>query len=233
MAHDGSVVVVGGTRGIGFEIVRHYVDAGQDVVLTGQTDAFVQAAVAALDGRARGVTFDLAEPTTAEPALARVGRVRHLVLAAIDRDANSVKEYDVERALHLVTLKLVGYTEVVHTLLSRFDDETSLVLFGGMAKERPYPGSTTISTVNGGVVGLTRSLVEELAPIRANSIHPGIVGDSPFWAEKPAAVENYRSQTPTGRLATMADIVGAVVFLLENPGVNGVDLIVDGGWHCR
>ena len=102
-----------------------------------------------------------------------------------------------------------------------------------MAKERPYPGSTTVSTVNGGVVGLTRSLVEELRPMRVNSIHPGIVGDSPFWAEKPAAIANYTSQTPTGRLARMADIVGAVVFLLENEAVNGVDLIVDGGWHCR
>jgi NAD(P)-dependent dehydrogenase (short-subunit alcohol dehydrogenase family) len=230
---EGSIVVVGGTRGIGFEIVRHYVDSGHDVVLTGQSDEYVKAAVEALDGRARGVTFDLAEPTTAAPALADVGPVRHLVLAAIDRDSNSVKDYDIGRALHLVTLKLVGYTEVVHTLMDRFDATTSLVLFGGMAKERPYPGSTTISTVNGGVVGLTRSLVEELAPIRVNAIHPGVVGDSPYWIEKTAARERYTSETPTGRLASMADIVDAVVFLLENDAVNGVDLIVDGGWHCR
>jgi NAD(P)-dependent dehydrogenase (short-subunit alcohol dehydrogenase family) len=87
--------------------------------------------------------------------------------------------------------------------------------------------------VNGGIVGLTRTLVEELRPMRVNSLHPGIVGDSPFWAEKPAAVENYRSQTPTERLATMSDIVDATLFLLENRSVNGVDLIVDGGWHCR
>jgi NAD(P)-dependent dehydrogenase (short-subunit alcohol dehydrogenase family) len=118
-------------------------------------------------------------------------------------------------------------------LLDRLTDDASLVLFGGMAKERPYPGSTTVSTVNGGVTGLTRSLVEELKPKRVSSIHPGIVSDSPFWSEKPAAVENYRSQTPTGTLATMRDIVAATVFLLENPAVNGVDLIVDGGWHCR
>ena len=74
---------------------------------------------------------------------------------------------------------------------------------------------------------------EELKPRRVNSIHPGIVGDSPFWAEKPAAIESYTAVTPTGRLATMADIVDATSFLLENPAVNGVDLIVDGGWHCR
>ena len=90
-----------------------------------------------------------------------------------------------------MTLKLVGYTEVVHTLRSRLTDDASIVLFGGMAKERPYPGSTTVTTVNGGVVGLTRTLVEELKPLRVNSIHPGVVGDSPYWSEKPAAIAKY------------------------------------------
>jgi NAD(P)-dependent dehydrogenase (short-subunit alcohol dehydrogenase family) len=108
-----------------------------------------------------------------------------------------------------------------------------VVLFGGMAKERPYPGSTTVTTVNGGVVGLTRTLVEELRPVRVNSIHPGVVGNSPYWAEKPAAVAKYTSESPLGRLAQMDEIVGAAVFLLENTAVNGVDLIVDCGWHCR
>ncbi len=233
MARDGSVVVVGGTRAIGLEIVRHYVEAGRDVVLTGRDPAGVAAAVSSLGGRATGLTFDLADPGSIAPALAAVGPVRNLVLAAIDRDSNSVKDYDLQRALTLVTLKLVGYTEVVHALHDRLTDDASLVLFGGMAKERPYPGSTTVSTVNGGVVGLTRTLVEELRPRRVNSIHPGIVGDSPYWSEKPAAIARYTSETPTGRLAAMADIVGAVVFLLENPSVNGVELMVDGGWHCH
>jgi NAD(P)-dependent dehydrogenase (short-subunit alcohol dehydrogenase family) len=233
MTNEGAVVVVGGTRAIGLEIARHYADAGDEVVLTGRDPANVEAAVANVGGRTTGLTFDLAEPTSIAPALAGIGPVRRLVLAAIDRDANTVADYDITRAIRLVTLKLVGYTEVVHVLRDHLTEDASVVLFGGMAKERPYVGSTTVSTVNGGIVGLTRSLVEELKPLRANSIHPGIVSDSPFWAAKPAAVENYRSQTPTGELATMADMVGATVFLLENKAVNGVDLIVDGGWHCR
>jgi NAD(P)-dependent dehydrogenase (short-subunit alcohol dehydrogenase family) len=60
-----------------------------------------------------------------------------------------------------------------------------------------------------------------------------VVGNSPYWAEKTAAIERYTSETPLGRLATMSEIVDAAVFLLENTAVNGVDLIVDGGWHCR
>src|SRR5690606_25988272 len=124
----------------------------------------------------------------------------------------------------LVTLKLVGYTETIHTMLDRLAPtvETGIVLFGGRAKDLPYPGSTTVSTINGGVEGLVNTLCLELAPIRVNAIHPGIIGDSPFWAGKPEGVlEGYERRTPGGKLATMADIVDATRFLLRNKGISG------------
>jgi NAD(P)-dependent dehydrogenase (short-subunit alcohol dehydrogenase family) len=157
-----------------------------------------------------------------------VGQVGYLVIAAISRDDNKVRDYSFERALELVTMKLVGYTEVVHALADRLSDDSAIVLFGGLAKDRPYPGSTTVSTVNGGVVALTRTLATELAPIRVNAIHPGIVGNSPFWKDK--SLDHVIARTPTGRLTTMEDVTDAVRFLLENRSVNGVDLRVDGGW---
>jgi NAD(P)-dependent dehydrogenase (short-subunit alcohol dehydrogenase family) len=79
-----------------------------------------------------------------------------------------------------------------------------------------------------------RTLAVQLAPIRVNAIHPGIVGDTPEWADKPPAfLDGVRSRTPLGRLVTTADIVGAAMFLLENGGVNGVSLEVDGGWMLQ
>ena len=85
--------------------------------------------------------------------------------------------------------------------------------------------------MNGGVAGLTRTLATQLAPIRVNAIHPGIVGDTPEWADKPAAVlDAIRARTPLGRLVTTDEIVDASIFLLENTAVNGVNLEVDGGW---
>jgi NAD(P)-dependent dehydrogenase (short-subunit alcohol dehydrogenase family) len=154
--------------------------------------------------------------------------VSRLVLAAIARDNNSVREYDVDKAVALTTMKLVGYPATIHSLLDRLSEESSVVLYGGRAKDRPYPGSTTVTTVNGGVSSLIRTLAIELAPIRVNAIHPGIVGDSPFWSGKP--LDAVIARTPTGRLTTMADVVDATVFLLENRAVNGVNLYVDGGW---
>jgi NAD(P)-dependent dehydrogenase (short-subunit alcohol dehydrogenase family) len=232
MSDEGSIVVVGGTRAIGFEIARHYVEAGRDVVLTGQTEASVRSAVDGLGGRATGLVFDLSQPETIAAALAGVGKVRHLVVVAIDRDQNTIREYDTVAATRLTVLKLVGYAEVVHTLLDRLDEDSSIVLFGGQARFLPYPGSTTVTTVNGGVEGLTRALVHELKPVRVNCIHPGIVGDSPYWEHRQAALDATRSRTPTGRLATMADIVAATTFLLESPALNGVELRVDGGLHA-
>jgi NAD(P)-dependent dehydrogenase (short-subunit alcohol dehydrogenase family) len=130
-----------------------------------------------------------------------------------------------------MTMKLVGYAEVIHALAPRFTPNASIVLFGGQAKERPYPGSTTVSTVNGGIATMVHTLAVELAPLRVNAIHPGIVGDSPAWSGKPPEVlERVRVRTPTGRLPTMADIAGAVLFLLDNQSVNGVNLSLDGGW---
>ena len=226
-----TTVVVGGTRGLGLEIARHRAKSGDDVVLTGRDKDQAAAIAESIGGGARGIGLELTDIGSLTGALAGINRVDHLVLTAIDRDENTVRDYSVERALQLATLKLVGYTEVVHTLLPAMHDESAIVVFGGRAKDRPYPGSTTVSTVNGGVEGMVNSMVTELAPIRVNALHPGIVGDSPYWSAKPPEVlEGIRSRTPSGRLATMADIVGAVDFLLLNRGVNGIQLCVDGGW---
>ena len=229
----GSVVVVGGTRGLGRELAQFYADQGREVVVTGRDHEAAAACAAEIGGSTSCVALDLAEPHTIAERLADVGAVRHLVLAAIERDTNKVREYDIEAALRLVTIKLVGYTEVVHALLPRLDEDASILIFGGLARDRPYPGSTTVTTVNGAVNGLVRTMVIELAPRRVNALHPAIVGDSPQWRDMPPErLEALEKRTPIGRLVTMAEVVEASRFLLENGAINGVNLAVDGGWLC-
>jgi len=227
---DGSVLVVGGTGGIGREVARHYHDKGHDVTITGRDHDKATEIAAEIGDGVGALAFDLAEPETIADALAGLGPVSRLVLSSIARDNNPVREYTIADAIYLTTMKLVGYTTTVHTLIDRLGNDSSVVLFGGRAKDRPYPGSTTVTTVNGGVSSLIRTLAIELAPVRFNAIHPGIVGDSPFWEGKAAALDATIERTPTGRLATMADVVDATAFLLENQAMNGVNLYVDGGW---
>jgi NAD(P)-dependent dehydrogenase (short-subunit alcohol dehydrogenase family) len=236
MAERKTLLVIGGTSGIGLEIASRGVARGDRVVVSGRDAGRAGAVARELGGDAAGIGVDVAHPAHLGAALHSIsqhgiGEVDHLVLAAIERDQNTVADYDVGRAIYLSTLKLVGYIEVIHVLAPRLAPTASIVLFGGLAKDRPYPGSTTVSTINGGITGMVHTLAVELSPVRVNAIHPGIVGDSPFWSAKPAPVlDGYRSRTPTGELATMADVADAAEFLLRNRSVNGVDLNVDGGW---
>jgi NAD(P)-dependent dehydrogenase (short-subunit alcohol dehydrogenase family) len=226
-----TAVVLGGTQGIGRELVKTLADKGETVYLSGRTQESADDAAKVIGLGTIGLAVDLAEPESIADALARVPSVDDLVIAAIERDANTLSNYDIAAAVRLVTLKLVGYTAAVHALRSRLTPEASIVLFGGLATWRPYPGSTTVSTVNGGVIGIVNSLVTELAPIRINAIHPGIIGDSPYWEDKDTSL--VLGRTPVGRLVTMAEIVHAVEFLLDNGGINGVNLAVDGGWLLK
>lgn len=229
----GTVVIVGGTQGLGRELAQSYAGDGHDVVVTGRDQSRADSAASEIGGRTRGIGFDLAEPHGIAERLADVGAVEYLVLAAIERDVNKVREYEIDTAMRLVTMKLVGYTEVIHTLLPRMGNDSAILVFGGLARDRPYPGSTTVTTVNGGVTSLVRTLVVELAPIRVNAIHNGIVGDSPQWQDMPAERRQALvDRTPIGRLVTMAESVSASRFLLENQAINGINLAVDGGWTC-
>jgi NAD(P)-dependent dehydrogenase (short-subunit alcohol dehydrogenase family) len=226
----GTVVIAGATNELGKAIAKHYVERGHRVVVSSRTMERAEALAKELGGDTVPVAFDMAEPHTIAPALADVDDVLHLVVMGVYRDDNTVREYNVDEAIKLVTLKLVGYTECVHVLHPKMRENASILVFGGLAKDQPYPGSTTITTVNGAMSSLIKSLAIELSPIRANAIHPGQVGDTPAWMSKPKEVlDNLRSRTAMGRLVTIAEVTDAAVFLLENGGVNGVNLQVDGG----
>ena len=228
---EGAIVIIGGTSGIGRALAESYAGRGRRVVVACRDTGRAEQAAGEIGGATTGIAVDLSKPAEIAGAVAGVKDVEHLVLAAILRDDNRVREFDLAGAMQLVTMKLVGYTEAIHALLPEMQEHASILLFGGLAKDRPYPGSTTVSTVNGGITGMVRTLATELAPIRVNALHPGIVGDSPAWEGKPPAVlEAVRARTPLGRLITMTEVAGACEFLLENGAVNGVNLAVDGGW---
>ncbi len=229
-----ATVVVGGTAGLGRDLAEVMLERGHRVVITGRELARAEEVAGEIGAGCACAALDLSKPERIADALAGVGPVRHVALVGIARDENTARDYDIETAIGLVTMKLVGYTEVVHTLLPEMDDDSSIVLYGGQAQARPYPGSTTVSTVNGGVMGMTRTLAVELAPIRVNALHPGVVGDSPYWADKPAAVlDALVERTPTGSLVKMREISEVATFLLENRAVNGVNLAADGGWTLK
>ena len=226
-----NAIVIGGTQGIGRAVAQLMLARGDKVIITGRDRAKAEMAASALGAGASGLGVDLSTPHDIAASLAEApAPIHHIVIPAILRDANTVRNYDIDRAISLATLKLVGYTAAISALLPKLTENAAIVLFGGLAKERPYPGSTTVTSINGAVSTMVHTLAVELAPIRVNAIHPGIVGDSPYWAEKAAALAGAIARTPTRRLATMHDVALAALFLLDNQSINGVNLNIDNGW---
>jgi NAD(P)-dependent dehydrogenase (short-subunit alcohol dehydrogenase family) len=228
------VLIVGGTSGIGRALAAAYAERGTSVVIAGRESARAEKVAAELNtevnaARVGGIQVDLSRPEEIKESLSGIDHLDSVVLTGIRRDSNTIGNYDIAGATELAVSKIVGYTTVVHALQSRISPVGSVLFFGGLAKDMPYPGSTTLSTVNAGVTGLVTTLAKELAPIRVNAIHPGAVGDSPYWADNTQALAAARQRTLTGALPTMQDIVDGCFFLLENPSANGVNLSLDGG----
>ncbi|MDG2520464.1 SDR family oxidoreductase [Caulobacter segnis] len=232
MTEPKHALVIGGTAGIGLAVARRLAHRGQRVVITGRDAGRAQAVADTLGQGHLGLGLDLAEPQTVAAALAAVGDIDHLVLSAVERDDNSVRQYDLAGAQRAVTLKMLGYTAVVAAVHARLRPGAAIVVMGGVALLRPYPGSTTVSMMNGAAVGMARTFAVELAPVRVNVIHPGAVDGTRSVETKPQAlIDQVLGRTPAGRLADTGDIAQATLFMLDCPGVNGAELLVDGGFH--
>src|ERR1700761_6931699 len=149
-----ATVIIGGTAGLGRDLAELCIERGQRVIIAGRDEERCAGIASELHPECEHVALDLSEPTTIAAALAGIDSVRYLAVAGIERDENTVRDYDVENAIRLTTLKLVGYTETVPQLLPKMTDDGAVLMYGGQAQARPYPGSTTVSTVNGGVLGM-------------------------------------------------------------------------------
>ena len=93
---SGSVVIIGGTSGIGLELAKEFVELGDEVVISGRDAERAQRIASGLGPRARGVGVDLSVTKQIAGALSGIGEVKHLVIAAIERDSNHIATYDRE-----------------------------------------------------------------------------------------------------------------------------------------
>jgi len=231
---DDHIFIVGGTSGIGLSIAQSADALGCRVTIAGRGDKRAAEIAKSIGSRTRGLHIDLEDSGSIRAALGSGEAIDHLVLTSIPGGNINIKEFNVAEAMRLARVKIVAYAEVVNAALPRLKPTSSIVLFGGVAKSKPYPGSTMVSAVNGAIVGLTRTLAVELAPIRVNGISPGLVEDSPRWVRRVSEgagplVQAFTARTPGRRNPTLADIVYGVFFLMDNRAVDGIDLEIDGG----
>jgi NAD(P)-dependent dehydrogenase (short-subunit alcohol dehydrogenase family) len=228
---DKTVVVVGRGSGIARAVTLLARAEGARVVVAGRDKDKL---AGAYDDP--GITAEVVDVTDDESigALAeRVGPVDHLVSTASARARGKLAELERRNLQLSFDTKVIGPTMLTKHFASQLLPGGSLVLFSGVHAFKVNVGYLGVAITNGAVDFLTRSLAVELAPIRVNTISPGVI-DTGAWdsmgeAGKHAYFENVGGSNPARRIGTTEDVADAVLFAMTNAFLTGVTLKIDGG----
>src|SRR4051812_41902270 len=246
---DGSVALVtGAASGIGREIALGLAEAGADigcVDLPGSDIDGTIAAIEAMGRRAVGAPADVTDPDSVAAAVSGVedglGPLRLAVNSAGIANAAPAEDMPVEQFRKVMQVNAEG------VFLCCQAEGRALLRNGGGAIVNIASMSGVIvnrdllqvhyNASKAAVIHLSKSLAMEWAPrgIRVNSISPGYtatpMNTRPEVAEQ---VKRFEADTPLGRMAEPAEMVGPAVFLLSDAAsfCTGVDLLVDGGFVC-
>jgi len=230
---DQTVVVIGGSAGIGLETARAARADGARVVLTGRNEERLERAGREL-GALRTAAFDAADPDRlarffaelADPVdhvMVTAGRPYYAPLAEIDF-AQARRSFDDHfwLALH-VARQAVGRVRAGGTLL----------FVGGTGGRRPGVGLALIGAATAAMPALVANLAVEIAPIRVNLIAPGFV-DTPLSAsllgdDLEARRDRLRATLPIGRIVGPADVARLAIHLMANTALTGATYDIDGG----
>ena len=240
---DAAVLVTGGTRGIGLEIARAFVDAGAHVTITGTRDDV--GAYADVD--LTPFTYQQCRMTESADIDALVGHVELLDVLVNNAGANlpgGRNEWDPEVFAEVLTLNLTGafrLTTGCRSLLQRsgHDGGAAVVNLGSMTSFFGMEYVPAYGAAKAAVVQLTKTLAVSWArdDIRVNAVAPGVVETDMTAPMLPfdQLTEPLLARTPLGRFGTTADIAPVVLFL-ASPGaryVTGQTLAVDGGFSVQ
>ncbi len=238
-----SVLVTGGTRGIGRALVEAFAAAGADVAFTYRSaSAEAETLAAALTGagrRALAFQGDAAAPASAEEAvggvLAAWGKLDVLVNnAGVTRDTLLLRmsEDDWDAVIDTNLKSIFNFCKAAYRPMMK-QRRGKIVNLSSVVGVMGNPGQTNYAASKAGIIGFSKSLAKELGPrgVTVNVVAPGFV-DTEMTGKLPeAARAALLGATPLGRGATPADVAGAVLFLASSSAdyITGHVLHVDGG----
>jgi NAD(P)-dependent dehydrogenase (short-subunit alcohol dehydrogenase family) len=228
-----TVVVIGGSAGIGLETARRARAEGADVILTGRNPERLRQAAVEVDAH-RTAAFDANDsvslreffsdmPTPIDHVMVTAGGPRYGPLLEMDSD-------DVREALsgHVV----LGL-EVARNAAGNMRPGGSLLLMGGTGGRRVGHGLGIVSAATAALPPFTAALALELAPVRVNLIAAGFV-DTPLSASLlgdrlEERREELRATLPIGRVVGPADVAALAVHIMSNTALTGATYDIDGG----
>lgn len=235
MTHKRTAIVTGASQGIGAGIVKAFLEVGYNVVATSRnaTKSLAPAPdLVLIDG-------DIGKPETAarvvEAAISHFGRVDVLVTSAGIFFTKAFTEFTTEDFNALVSTNLFGFLYIAQLAVTQMlkQKSGSVVSISAALADQPIAGvnAAVPMMTKGGLNTAIKALAIEYAKqgIRFNAVAPGVV-DTPMHAAGPQ--DALRQQQPMGTIATVGDVVDAVLYLSQANQVTGEVLHVDGGSHA-
>lgn len=227
------VVVTGVTGGIGRAAAETLLAAGAEVVVSARSAEKLDRSLAGLSGRISGHVMDVVDQDSIASFFEKVGEYDHLVTPAASSMFAPIREMDFAAARRILETKQWGQMLSVHYGAKRIAETGSMTLFSGTVTQKPLPGATMFASVGGATEAAARIWALELAPIRVNTIVPGVI-DTPVWdglmgEAADAAKKSFADILPVKRIGAPEDVAKAVAFAIDNGFLTGVTLVVDGG----
>jgi NAD(P)-dependent dehydrogenase (short-subunit alcohol dehydrogenase family) len=228
-----TVVVLGGSAGIGLETARLARAAGAQVVLVGRDPDRLQAAADDV-GAARTAAFDAHDPAALDAFFTGLDApVDHVMVTAGKPHYAPLADMDFDAAQEAFASLPMLAVRVARHAIAKVRPGGTLVFVGGTGARRPAVGLSVIGAVTAAMPSLVANLALEIAPVRVNLVAAGFV-DTPLSARLlgdglDARREELRSRLPIGRVVGPADVGALAVHLMTNSALTGATYDVDGG----
>ncbi len=228
-----TVVVIGGSAGIGFETARRARAEGARVILTGRNPESLQRAATELDALSTAA-FDATDTASLERFFRKLpDTIDHVMVTAGRPHYGRLLDMDFEEARRALDGHLLLMLQIARNAAHKVRPGGTLLFMGGTGGRRPGIGLGIVPTVTAALPALTASLALELAPVRVNLIAAGFV-DTPLSASLLGdELENRRNQLratlPIRRVVVPEDVAALAVHIMTNTALTGATYDIDGG----
>jgi NAD(P)-dependent dehydrogenase (short-subunit alcohol dehydrogenase family) len=228
-----TVVLIGGSAGIGLETARLARSEGASIVLTGRNPDRLNRAAAEL-GAQRSAAFDATDPAALDRFFGDLpGTIDHVMVTGPGPYYAPLAELDRERAHRDFDSHIWLPVEIAQHAVGRVRPGGTLLFTGGTGGRGRGPGLSLIAALTAAMPALVANLAVEVAPVRVNLIAAGFV-DTPLSAallgdDLDRRRDQLRSTLPIGRVVGPADIAALAVHIMTNTALTGATYDIDGG----
>jgi NAD(P)-dependent dehydrogenase (short-subunit alcohol dehydrogenase family) len=227
-----TVVLIGGSAGIGLETARRARSEGAEVILTGRNPDRLSAAALAV-GAQRTAVFDADDPDALERFFGELPPIDHVLVTAGGPSYGPMLELNSAQVRQAISGHVVLALDVARNAVGKMRPGGTLLLMGGTGGRRISRALGIVSAATAALPPFTAALALELAPVRVNLIAAGFV-DTPLSASLLGAGleerrNELRAKLPIGRVVGPADVAALAVHIMSNTALTGATYDIDGG----